>query len=896
MADQTAHVTLTLTDEMSDGIATITRQFEGLQRTIRDTTRRSDESFKQSAEEVAKYAESLGKIGERLRNIPKEVQEPLAAMQRALGNIPQLLSIFERQGASTTAVLGGMATALGRVALGAGGVSTGILGVAGATGALLNRMIEANNAVQNLQTNLRTNTDTTVVAIQRLYASVGSSGEVALQQVKQWNELYQELSKGNQAALAQTLLKHEGGKEVLDQFNKSLREGKDGATAYKEMLEFIARQPTRTAIELLKELHLNVADTIHAAERLRAEGGLPKVWGPTAQEARDYATNLETISRAYNQLADTIDDFWRKNREGIAQFGADFTLWIRQQLRDLNALFNTPLKDMDWRYLLQRFKQTAGGDFGASEEVKVEEGIEILKRAYGAQGTAERDRLHPGRVGGQPRPVQPRDDDVQKFYNEWPGAAPRLQRQSYIGGGERGSRPFQFISYSPDQEATGRGDVREIKDTNKESTAYLRQMTDTLLWIRHQMESAGIGAGGGGGGGGPQVTNAAYTTRGGSFAAATRMGTNPLQSHGGVQLPDAMPDVGAAARSAGGRGDPRGLESYIRAQAAANGVDPDVAMRVARSEGLGVFSGDRGTSFTAFQLHTGGGLGDVFKRATGLDPSDPANERAAIAWTMQHVGQTHDWSPWHGAARVGVGRHEGFGYHGGPGGHVSQETPQGPAGDPAVPGDILARAREVALTSGPAGVERFMRAQGYPRAGNWCGEFAASVVKSAGYKPPQNPAIASNWRRFGTVDPVPHPGDIAVRRGVATGSTGSHVTIVEAVHGGRFTGLGGNQRAGFESNFPVGGYEFRRPPGGGGLAHGMVDPHAIDRHIGAPSTSGHLGTAHVHVSFDNLPRNARTRARSSGVFKNLRVAHTPAMNTTGSHGPDDSNLYASEVG
>jgi hypothetical protein len=159
----------------------------------------------------------------------------------------------------------------------------------------------------------------------------------------------------------------------------------------------------------------------------------------------------------------------------------------------------------------------------------------------------------------------------------------------------------------------------------------------------------------------------------------------------------------------------------------------------------------------------------------------------------------------------------------GGGGGQPAPTVAGPAGDPTVPGGILARARQVAMLSGPGGVERFMASQGYPKAGNWCGEFAASVVKSAGYLPPKGAAIASNWRNWGTVDPTPHVGDIAVaNRGVATGATGSHVTVVSAVNpGGTFTGLGGNQRAGWQSQFATGGYTFRRPGGPGGGDEGF---------------------------------------------------------------------------
>ena len=47
---------------------------------------------------------------------------------------------------------------------------------------------------------------------------------------------------------------------------------------------------------------------------------------------------------------------------------------------------------------------------------------------------------------------------------------------------------------------------------------------------------------------------------------------------------------------------------------------------------------------------------------------------------------------------------------------------------------------------------KFMSDMGYPKTGEWCGEFAASIIKRAGGTPPSGAAIASNWRGYGTPD------------------------------------------------------------------------------------------------------------------------------------------------
>jgi hypothetical protein len=130
-------------------------------------------------------------------------------------------------------------------------------------------------------------------------------------------------------------------------------------------------------------------------------------------------------------------------------------------------------------------------------------------------------------------------------------------------------------------------------------------------------------------------------------------------SHGSdYQHHEGRPTAGPVAVGKGE--DPRGLEPYIREEATKYGHDPDTAVRVAKSEGLRDPIGDQGTSFGAFQLHKHGGLGDEFQKETGLDPADPKNERAGISWALKNLGRT-GWSPYHGAARVGVSKWDGVG-------------------------------------------------------------------------------------------------------------------------------------------------------------------------------------------------------------------------------------------
>ncbi len=86
--------------------------------------------------------------------------------------------------------------------------------------------------------------------------------------------------------------------------------------------------------------------------------------------------------------------------------------------------------------------------------------------------------------------------------------------------------------------------------------------------------------------------------------------------------------------------------------------------------------------------------------------------------------------------------------------------------------------------------------------------------------------------------------------------------------------------------------------GGGSMRPGgqrqiTVDRSALDRSI-AGQWNGNLGRAQVDVNLNNMPRGAKADASGDGVFDKVRIKKTPAMNTTGSYGTDDSNYSAQE--
>lgn len=112
---------------------------------------------------------------------------------------------------------------------------------------------------------------------------------------------------------------------------------------------------------------------------------------------------------------------------------------------------------------------------------------------------------------------------------------------------------------------------------------------------------------------------------------------------------------------------------FIRDVARRNGIDPETALRVAKTEGFNNFvstvPGER--SYGAFQLNRSNNprkpsLGDMFARDTGLDPSDPKTEKQGIEYALKYAATSgRGWADWYGARNNGIGQYAGIPQGGG---------------------------------------------------------------------------------------------------------------------------------------------------------------------------------------------------------------------------------------
>jgi hypothetical protein len=107
-------------------------------------------------------------------------------------------------------------------------------------------------------------------------------------------------------------------------------------------------------------------------------------------------------------------------------------------------------------------------------------------------------------------------------------------------------------------------------------------------------------------------------------------------------------------------------EQFIRSEAAKRKINPNVAMAVAKTEGFDTFNssipGEK--SYGAFQLNISKdpsrpSLGDRFKKDTGLDPSDRANEKRSIQYALDEA-KRDGWSQWYGARNNNIDRWQGI--------------------------------------------------------------------------------------------------------------------------------------------------------------------------------------------------------------------------------------------
>ena len=109
------------------------------------------------------------------------------------------------------------------------------------------------------------------------------------------------------------------------------------------------------------------------------------------------------------------------------------------------------------------------------------------------------------------------------------------------------------------------------------------------------------------------------------------------------------------------------IEAYIRAGAIARNIDPDVAVKIAMTEGgltdpfqmskVPVGDGKTEDSVGPYQLYFGGGLGDA---ALKLGVDARKNWKGGIDFALDTAAKKKSWEDFHGAKDNGIALDAGF--------------------------------------------------------------------------------------------------------------------------------------------------------------------------------------------------------------------------------------------
>ena len=301
-----------------------------------------------------------------------------------------------------------------------------------------------------------------------------------------------------------------------------------------------------------------------------------------------------------------------------------------------------------------------------------------------------------------------------------------------------------------------------------------------------------------------------------------------------------------------GKGVGRGYEAsgyskadvvgMIRDEASARGIDPDIAVKVAQSEGLNSYVGDQGRSFGPYQLFTGGGLGNIFQQQTGLDHTDPSTVRQQIQFALDHAA-TNGWGSWYGARNTGIANNAGLsgahpigvgrpGVAGGPSAAgptsvVSSATPDEPAGPtlPA-PGSVTPAAQPAAAaqptpTQGSLGASMLTATKALQSGQVTLQQLQQNFAKY-GLPDPANPASQPVWANLGKVAAAGRGSVGALNLPTVPGPQGGAVAAALPPSAGPAPGTPGPGKPG-ELGTPVPG-PAAQPPASAGAAQMPLVP------------------------------------------------------------------------
>ncbi|MDX0450689.1 tail length tape measure protein [Sinorhizobium medicae] len=363
-------------------------------------------------------------------------------------------------------------------------------------------------------------------------------------------------------------------------------------------------------------------------------GAKPIQLGDEPQDNKKTETAAQRAANAYRDLIKSADD-------RIAQLELE---------TELTGEYGVQTDAARFRLELLQEAEDKGRSLSAEQRAEIEKKVELYSKYSKALSEAklQQDLLDANLLAGMSK-IDQNIVETQKSYGlpQDPNSASGKALRQQINREDIANTTATFLSeFSSGAMTKGKklGEAFGEAALNALQTSMQKQLDSLFGQIGNALAEALLG-GGGKSGGVAAVASSAATTFAAPVGAVTR---------------SALP---AAAMP------PGDIASYITQAAIKRGIDPAIALKVAKSEGgldswnlqsNYVKNGVREPSFGPFQLYKGGGLGNAMIKQTGLDPALAANGPAGVDFALDNARKS-GWGQWYGAAKVGVGDWEGIG-------------------------------------------------------------------------------------------------------------------------------------------------------------------------------------------------------------------------------------------
>jgi hypothetical protein len=487
-------------------------------------------------------------------------------------------------------------------------------------------------------------------AIDPKYATKADELAKLVEQYRQGTKAIEEMERAQRALFndrgSNGMLLSQGPSNQADMGNLALYESQQRVAAQRQrqgfdaqILGVNARSPQERAAAARASASAQYNnDETGTQRRVRIEQAgalaLAQAERQLADAQRDRAANLDKILADQQSEIDLIGKTGgaavalRKEYELTSQLRLDAArqgIDVDQKELDLIKERAAALGQLTDQYNQSRFNFDMGQQAGDARLSPRDRQITSALRQYGLPEDVG--GANAGRIGSQM--------DWQERKDVFKGLFTGIEQEAWANGGDIGKAVMTSIKNGLQKASEKAFD-----------TIFDRLATSAADWLTGASGSSGSVAAAALG------RTAANNNTAGGFTGLAAVGSVTRAS---------IPDVGSS-----------DIASYISKAAAARGIDPNIALAVAKSEGglnswnlqsNYVKNGVREPSFGPFQLYKGGGLGNEFMRKTGMDPANAASGPAGVDFALDHASK-NGWGAWYGAKKAGISNFEGIGVGG----------------------------------------------------------------------------------------------------------------------------------------------------------------------------------------------------------------------------------------